>query len=47
MQEIADEIGISLRAVAKQIANMSVKGLIIRIGPDKGGYWKVVEPETE
>ena len=40
-QEIANELGISRRAVAKQIANMSKKGLISRIGPDKGGYWQV------
>ena len=49
-QEIADELGISRRAVAKQIANMGEKGLITRIGPDKGGYWQVnenVDTKTE
>ena len=40
-QEIANELGISRRAVAKQITNLRKKGLISRIGPDKGGYWQV------
>ena len=41
IQEIANELGISRRAVAKQITNLRKKGLISRIGPDKGGYWQV------
>ncbi|MBR4114480.1 MAG: HTH domain-containing protein [Bacteroidales bacterium] len=40
-QEIANELGISRRAVAKQITNLRKKGLISRIGSDKGGYWQV------
>ena len=43
-REIAAELGISLRAVAKHMANMSEKSLITRIGPDKGGYWQVNKP---
>ena len=46
-QEIADELGISRRAVAKQIANMGEKGLITRIGPNKGGYWQVVDNKID
>ncbi|MBO4738014.1 MAG: winged helix-turn-helix transcriptional regulator [Bacteroidales bacterium] len=46
-QEIADELEISRRAVAKHIANMIKKGLLTRIGPDKGGYWKVVESSNK
>ena len=40
-QEIADKIGISKRAVLKQIANL--KGTIVHIGSNKGGYWKIFE----
>lgn len=40
-QELAEILGISSRAVEKQIANLKDKGLLKRVGPDKGGYWKV------
>ena len=40
-QEIADRIGISKRAVLKQIANL--KGIIEHIGSKKKGYWKINE----
>ena len=38
-QQIADSIGISRRAVAKQIAKLQADGKIERVGPDKGGHW--------
>ena len=38
---MADSIGISERAVEKQLAKLKGKGVIDRIGPDKGGYWKI------
>jgi len=38
---IAETIGISTRAVEKQIAKLKENGQIERIGPDKGGYWEV------
>ena len=41
-QEIADSIGISRRAVAKQIAILQEKGIVRRIGADKGGHWEIV-----
>ena len=40
--EIADELNISRRAVAKQVALLKTAGKLKRIGPDKGGYWEVV-----
>ena len=40
-QEIADILGISRRAVAKQLANLQIKGIVKRVGPDKGGYWEI------
>ena len=36
-------LGISRRAVAKHIAALQACGRILRIGPDKGGHWEVVE----
>jgi ATP-dependent DNA helicase RecG len=41
--EIARKIGLSTRAVEKQIAKLKEQEKIKRIGPDKGGYWEVVD----
>ncbi len=40
---LAQEIGISTRAVDKQIAKLKALGQLQRVGADKGGYWKVVK----
>jgi ATP-dependent DNA helicase RecG len=42
-REIADALGITQRAVEKQIAKLREEGRIRRIGPAKGGHWEVVE----
>lgn len=39
----ASALGISDRAVKKQIAKLKAEGRIKRIGPDKGGSWKVLD----
>jgi len=36
-------IEISSRAVEKQIAKLKNQGKLERIGPDKGGYWKIIK----
>ena len=38
---LAEKIGISAKAVEKHLANLKINGIIERIGPAKGGYWKV------
>ena len=38
---LAEKIGISAKAVEKHLANLKTNGIIERIGPAKGGYWKV------
>ena len=40
-QEIADILGVSRRTVAKKIAALQAGEKLQRIGPDKGGHWKV------
>jgi ATP-dependent DNA helicase RecG len=40
-QEIAKMLGISSRAVEKNLSKLKEKGVIKRIGPDKGGHWDV------
>ncbi|MDP3512428.1 MAG: ATP-binding protein [Sulfuritalea sp.] len=42
-QALAEKLGISSRAVEKQINLLKKEGRLSRIGPAKGGYWKVVE----
>jgi len=44
-QQLADSLGLSLRAVEMQLSNLKKNGIIRRIGPNKGGYWEVVKPE--
>jgi predicted HTH transcriptional regulator len=41
MAELAASIGISVKAIEKHIASLKRAGQMERIGPDKGGYWKV------
>ena len=38
---LAEKIGISLKAIEKHLANLKADGIIERIGPAKGGYWRV------
>ena len=38
-QELSESIGISTTAIENNIKKLKEKGLLKRIGPDKGGYW--------
>ena len=38
---LAEKIGISAKAVEKHLSNLKTDGIIERVGPAKGGYWKV------
>ena len=40
---LALHIGITERAIKKQIGKLKAQGRIRRIGPDKGGSWRVEE----
>ena len=39
--EIAVQIGLTSRAIEKQLASLIKSGRIVRVGPDKGGYWEI------
>ncbi len=39
-QELAGMLGITSRAVEKHLSKLKEKGIIKRIGPDKGGHWE-------
>jgi ATP-dependent DNA helicase RecG len=41
-RELAGTLGITPRAVEKQIARLRVEGRIRRVGADRGGHWEVV-----
>ncbi len=40
---MADAIGVERSTVARAIAKLKRDGVLRRIGPDKGGYWDVVD----
>ena len=40
--KLSDEIGITEKAIEKQLAKLKDAGRIRRDGPDKGGIWIVV-----
>ena len=40
--QIAEQLGLNARGIAKHIKNLQNEGIIKRIGPDKGGHWEVV-----
>ncbi len=43
LEEVAAELGITVRAVEKQVSKLRQVGRLRRIGPAKGGHWEVVE----
>ncbi len=42
-KQAAEQLGLSPRAVEKQLATLKASGRLRRIGSNKGGYWQVVE----
>ena len=41
-QDMADIIGIDRRNIARNLKKLQENGIVKRIGPDKGGYWEIV-----
>lgn len=41
-KRLAERLGISMRAVQKQMASLRRKGRLDRVGPTKGGHWRVL-----
>ncbi len=41
--EIAQAVGLSEGGVKKQLRQLQAKGVLKRIGPDKGGHWEVLK----
>ena len=45
--EIAKRIGVARMTIHRDIEKLKQAGLLTRIGPDKGGWWKVTETDDE
>ena len=45
--ELANRLGITAKGIEWQIGRLKQKGVLERIGPAKGGHWKVVETKDE
>ncbi len=43
--ELAETLGVTTRAIEKQISKLQKNGQLKRIGPAKGGYWQVIHSE--
>ncbi len=41
IKELAENIGISDRAVEKQIKKLKKQEILERVGSDRGGYWQI------
>lgn len=40
---LAEIAGISPKAVEKHLSKLKQEGIPVRIGPDKGGHWEVID----
>jgi ATP-dependent DNA helicase RecG len=45
--DIAVATGLSIKGVEKNIGILKSEGTLKRIGPDKGGYWEIVDKQSE
>ena len=46
-KQLSIQIGINHRNTQKNISELQRKGFIKRIGPPKGGHWKIIEKKEE
>jgi len=41
--ELAEKLKLTRRTIARYINKLKDKGVLKRIGPDKGGYWEIIK----
>ena len=41
ISELYSKLGISTRAIEKQLDKLKQKGIVRRVGPAKGGHWEI------
>ena len=44
--EIAKQLCLERTAVWSNIKKLQEKGLLRRVGPDKGGYWEIIDKDV-
>lgn len=47
VKELTTLVGLSRRGVEKNIKKLQEQGVIRRVGPDKGGYWEVLDKNNK
>lgn len=40
---MAEIIGVDRRNIARNIKKLQEQGVVRRVGPDKGGFWEVIQ----
>ncbi len=43
IKDLADRTRLSIKGIEKAIKKLKEEGTLKRVGPDKGGYWEVIE----
>jgi len=46
-EELANKVGITTRGIEKHLKKLKDDNFIIRVGPDKGGYWLVLNKKDK
>jgi len=41
-KEISEKLGINESAVQKRLDSLRKKGILRRVGPDRGGHWEIL-----
>ena len=41
--KMAEIIGVDRRNIARNIKKLKEQGAVRRVGPDKGGFWEIIE----
>ena len=44
---LAEVVGVTPKAIEKHLAKLKAEGLLVRIGPDKGGRWEVIDSDNK
>lgn len=40
---LAEQVGVMPKAIEKHLAKLKAEGLLVRVGPDKGGHWEIID----
>ena len=43
IKELSEEVGIAEKNIENNLSKLKIKGLLKRMGPDKGGHWEILE----